>query len=297
MKGIVLAGGTGSRLFPMTKAVSKQLVPVYDKPMVYYPLSTLILAGLREILIITTPAELPRFEALLGDGRQWGLRLEYRAQAKPEGIAQAFLIAEDFLAGDGAALVLGDNIFYGFGLSTTLQAAAARKEGATVFAYHVRDPWRYGVVEFDARGQAVSIEEKPSAPRSNYAVTGLYFYDAEVVPIARALRPSSRGELEITDVNAEYLRRGKLTVSPLGRGYAWLDTGTPESLLSASQFVASLEQRQGLRVGVPEEAAYRMGFLDRPGLEAAAAALRGSDYGEYLLRLAREPLPPPAQRD
>ena len=288
MKAIVLAGGTGSRLFPITKAVSKQMLPVYDKPMIYYPLSTVMLAGIRDILIISTPSDLPRFEALLGDGSKWGINLQYEAQAKPEGIAQAFLLGRKFLADGPACLVLGDNIFYGQGMPLSLKKAAAQKTGATVFAYYVKDPHRYGVVAFDGQGRAQSIEEKPKVPKSNYAVTGLYFYDSNIVPIAQALRPSPRGELEITDVNAEYLRRQELRVEVLGRGCAWLDTGTPESLLQAAQFVESLEQRQGLRVGVPEEVAFRMGFLDEQGLERAAAELKGSDYGSYLLQVLKE---------
>jgi glucose-1-phosphate thymidylyltransferase len=290
VKGIVLAGGAGSRLYPATKVVSKQLLPVYDKPMIYYPLSTLMLAGLRDILVISTPTELPRFQELLGDGQRWGVRFSYEPQPRPEGIAQAFVIGRRFLDGGPACLVLGDNIFHGQGLARQLQAAKGRSQGATVFAYYVKDPGRYGVVDFDAGGRALSIEEKPKVPRSNYAVTGLYFYDAEVVTIAQALRPSARGELEITDLNAEYLRRGALRVELLGRGFAWLDTGTPDSLMQASQFVGALEQRQGLRVGVPEEVAYRMGFIDAAGLERAAADLKGSDYGAYLLRLLQEPV-------
>jgi glucose-1-phosphate thymidylyltransferase len=288
MKGIVLAGGTGSRLWPITKVVSKQLLPVYDKPMVYYPISTLMLAGIRDILIISTPTELPRFEALLGDGSRWGVNFAYEPQPKPEGIAQAFLIGRKFLAGGAASLVLGDNIFYGHGLSKMLQRTAARTSGATVFAYYVKDPQRYGVVDFDAQGRALSIEEKPKVPKSNYAVTGLYFYDAQILDVVQNMKPSARGELEITDVNAEYLRRGALQVEQLGRGFAWLDTGTPESLLQAAQYVELLEQRQGLRVGVPEEIAFRMGYLDAAGLARAAAELKGSDYGNYLAGVLRE---------
>jgi glucose-1-phosphate thymidylyltransferase len=290
MKGIVLAGGTGSRLWPITKVVSKQLLPVYDKPMVYYPISTLMLAGIRDILIISTPTELPRFEALLGDGSRWGINFAYEPQPKPEGIAQAFLIGRKFLAGGPASLVLGDNIFYGHGLSMMLQRTAARTRGATVFAYYVKDPQRYGVVDFDAQGRALSIEEKPKVPKSNDAVTGRYFYDAQILDVVQHMKPAARGELEITDVNAEYLRRGALQVEQLGRGFAWLDTGTPESLLQAAQYVELLEQRQGQRVGVPEEIAFRMGFLDAAGLARAAAELKGSDYGTYLAGVLQESL-------
>jgi glucose-1-phosphate thymidylyltransferase len=288
VRAIVLAGGTGSRLFPITRAVSKQLLPVYDKPMIYYPISTVMLAGIRDILIISTPTELPRFQELLGDGSAWGVRFSYAPQAKPAGIAQAFLIGRQFLDGGPACLVLGDNIFYGTGLSDMLQRARKQPGGATVFAYYVKDPERYGVVEFDKQRRALSIEEKPKKPKSNYAVTGLYFYDAQIVGVAEALKPSARGELEITDVNAEYLRRGALRVELFGRGFAWLDTGTPESLMDAGQFVESLERRQGLRAGVPEEVAFRMGYIDAAGLERAAAALHGSDYGAYLRRILRE---------
>ncbi len=290
MRAIVLAGGAGTRLYPATRVTSKQLLPVYDKPMIYYPLSTVMLAGIRDILIISTPHDLPRLQELLGDGERWGVRFAYEPQPRPEGIAQAFLIGRRFLADGPACLVLGDNIFHGHGLAQTVQKAAAARAGATVFAYYVKDPGRYGVVDFDDSGRALSIEEKPKAPKSNYAVTGLYFYDSEVTQIAQSLKPSARGELEITDLNAEYLRRGTLQVQVLGRGYAWLDTGTPDSLLAAAQFVASLEQRQGLRVGVPEEVAYRMGFIDAAGLERAAAELKGSEYGSYVLRLAQEPV-------
>jgi glucose-1-phosphate thymidylyltransferase len=270
MRGIVLAGGTGSRLWPITKVVSKQLLPVYDKPMVYYPISTLMLAGIRDILIISTPTELPRFQELLGDGARWGVNFSYEPQPGP------------------ASLVLGDNIFYGQGLSKMLQRTAARTSGATVFAYYVKDPQRYGVVDFDDQGRALSIEEKPKAPKSNFAVTGLYFYDAQILDVVQNMRPSARGELEITDVNKEYLRRGALQVEQLGRGFAWLDTGTPESLLQAAQYVELLEQRQGLRIGVPEEIAFRMGFLDAAGLGRAAAELKGSDYGNYLAHILEE---------
>ena len=286
LKGIVLAGGSGTRLYPVTRSVSKQLVPVYDKPMIYYPLSTLMLAGIRDILIITTPEDRPAFERLLGDGSWAGLNISYAVQPKPEGLAQAFLIGADFVGSDRAALVLGDNIFYGHGLPEHLRAAARQKTGATVFAYHVRDPERYGVVEFDARGRAISLAEKPEKPKSNYAVTGLYFYDNTVLDIAAKLKPSPRGELEITDVNKAFMRKGKLHVQTMGRGIAWLDTGTHEALLQASTFIQFIEERQALKVACLEEIAFNMGWIDAKKLRALAEPMRKNEYGRYLLRVA-----------
>ncbi|MDB5579880.1 MAG: glucose-phosphate thymidylyltransferase [Bradyrhizobium sp.] len=285
MKGIILAGGSGSRLFPMTLAVSKQLMPVYDKPMIYYPLTTLMLAAIRDVLIITTPYDAASFEGLLGDGSQWGMQISYATQSEPKGLAQAYTIGADFVAGGPSCLVLGDNIFFGHGLPDVLQSARARRTGASVFAYQVADPERYGVVAFDEQMRALSIEEKPVAPKSKWAVTGLYFYDADVVDIAANLQPSARGELEITDVNRTYLERGKLSVEVMGRGFAWLDTGTPDSLLEAAEFVATLERRQGMKIACPEEIALHMGFIDEGGLERAIARMAKSDYGAYLRSL------------
>jgi glucose-1-phosphate thymidylyltransferase len=287
-KGIILAGGSGTRLHPATLSISKQLLPIFDKPMVYYPLSTLMLAGIRDVLVISTPQDTPRFEALLGDGSRWGMNLSYCVQPSPDGLAQAFILGRSFLGDHPSALVLGDNIFYGHDFGPLLQRANARSTGATVFAYHVTDPERYGVVEFDARQRAVSIEEKPKAPKSNYAVTGLYFYDRQVCDIAASIKPSARGELEITEVNARYLQQGQLDVEIMGRGFAWLDTGTQEALLQASNFIQAIEQRQGLKVACPEEIAFRAGWIDAAQLEALAEPMRKNGYGQYLLRLLTE---------